>query len=186
MSLQWFNDKKYVESASISIKKTSDGNLVALIRNSTSHPNTIFALQTTSDLSNFQQINIDNAYINESEKCVEFRSSTNQQKVIFKLSSAHCPIASQGTLIFNRYGLINQKDEEKHTLVSNFSGPVLPSVSEILHCECHTKATIPSCLAGGVGALECSYEVSGRGNDWGRKCSVKCEGDGRYACCYDR
>lgn len=181
------------EVPSIIIRKTSDGNLVALIKNNSFYPNTIFALQTTTDLSGFQKLELLNGRIQESEKCVEFRSSNGQQKIVFNLSSS-CSIATNDALIINGYGLVIQEDQDKYSMVLNFPGPVLPPIGEILLCNCLTAAEMPSggCLAGGVGSTECSYEVSGGGTvglvggNLGRKCSTKCEGNGYYACCYDK
>jgi hypothetical protein len=190
----WFTSRLENEVPSIVIRKTSDGNLVALIKNNPSYPNKIFALQTTTDLSSFQRLELVNGRIQESEKCVEFRSSNGQQKIVFNLLSNSCSIATSDALIINGYGLVSQEDQDKYNMVLNFSGPVLPPIGEIIVCKCLTAAEMPSdgCLAGGVGSIECSYEISGGGTvgpvggNLGRKCSTKCVGNGYYACCYDK
>ena len=190
----WFTSRSENEEPSIVIRKTSDGNLIALIKNNPLYPNKIFALQTTTDLSSFQKLELVNGYIQEGERCVEFRSFDGQQKIVFNLSSNSCSIATSNALVINGYGLVSQEDQDKYGMVLNFPGPVLPPIGEILLCNCLTAEEMPSggCLAGGVGSTECSYEISGGGTvgpvggNLGRKCSTKCEGNGYYACCYDK
>lgn len=189
----WLYKGAVNESSSIIIKKTSDGSLVALIKNNASYPNTIYVLQTTADLTDFQQIELVGGRVQEGKKCVEFRSFDGQQKIVFNLSSNSCSIATNDARVFNGYGLIGQQNKDKYDRVLNFSEPVLPSIKEILTCHCLTAGEMSEggCLSGGVGATECSYEIKGAasGSVSGSediKCWTKCEGNSRYACCLDK
>ncbi|MCS6929839.1 MAG: hypothetical protein NZM43_10120 [Saprospiraceae bacterium] len=187
----WRNTQPENEESSIVIQKTADNHLVALIQNNPSYPNAAFILQTTADLSEFRRIELVNGRIQEGEKCVEFQSADNRQKIVFKLSSSPCPIASTDARVFGGYGLIRQQDEKKHSLLLQSSESVLPPVKEILLCACvkANDAPLSGCSSGGVGANECAYEVTKvgpgiQGSSPSKKCSVKCEGSDRYACCY--
>ncbi len=176
---------------SVEIKGTADGHLVAIVKDHPSYDNTLFALQTLSELSNFKPVKISDATVEISDGCVRFSSA--ERAIVFKLIDKPCSLTgeSKNLTAYAGYGLITQTDQEKYEAVVNFVGPVLPSIQDILKCKCtqNEPQLLKSCLAGGEGSAECSYgmehktTVLGMGSGVATRCKASCAQD-YYACCY--
>ncbi|MFN0175888.1 MAG: hypothetical protein ACKVU0_14645 [Saprospiraceae bacterium] len=178
-----------VEQPSVDIRKTSDGQLIAVVKDHVGFPNTIFALQTTEVVSITSPIilnNVDVIYLND---CVTFRSKSNGQNVVFKLTSSTCPIPTSGNIgTFRGFGVIKQQRQSVYNILVAYGGPIFPPSTELVVCDCVPNDTPDggNCKGGGSGASECSYTESVSGGTVGisAACSVKCDA-GHYACCYD-
>ena len=175
------------EQPSVDIRKTADGHLIAVVKNHEGYPNTIFALQTNNQITVSSPILLTNVTIHYMGDYVIFRSATNGNNLVFKLTNSACPIPPTGNIgTFSGHGLIKQQRPSVYNAIVDFSGNTLPPITELVVCDCVPNTTPDggNCEAGGTGATECSYSesVSGGTVGIGASCSVKC-GDGHYACC---
>lgn len=177
------NSNNLVEQPSVDIRKTSDGALIAVVKNHEGYPNTIFALQTNDENSVPNPIILTNAVINYSINCVTFRSTNSGNIVVFKLNNSSCQIPPTGNIrTFTGYGLIKQQRESTYNSLIGFAGTTFPPILEIVTCQCNTPGgplggiAESGCTSGGSGSTTCSQ------SDTSGSCSVTC-GTGTYACC---
>jgi hypothetical protein len=176
------------EQASVDIRPTSDGHVVAVVKNSKNHPNTIFALKTKERVTLSSTLTITNAEITYNKDYVVFASKTDGKNVVFKLTSNSRAIPGNNIGVFNGFGLIHEQQPTIFNRLTSWTNPVTPPVDELVKCDC-VQTSIPDqggCIAGGEGATSCSYSenVGGGTVVVGASCEVNCA-VGFYACCYE-
>jgi len=181
---------------SVEIRKTTDGNLAALIKNHPDFPRTVFLLQLSKQANLSGPIILNDAIVNYQTDHIFFRSRTTNEYVVFQLTGANPKTPDTGRNIggFSGIGLTGQLQETSvyNAIITN-TGTTFPPTSALVSCTCNATAVASTgCTSGGQGASTCTQSEGGGGGvtvmgtggntTSTSSCTVTCT-QGYYACC---
>jgi len=181
---------------SVEIRKTTDGNLAALIKNYPDFPRTVFLLQLTNKATLSSPIILSDAIVNYQTDHIFFRSRITNEYVVFQLTGATPQIPDTGINIggFSGFGLTGQLQEVSvyNAMITN-NDTTFPPTSALVSCTCNAAAVASTgCISGGQGASSCTQSEGGGGGvtvmgtggntNSTSSCKVTCT-QGYYACC---
>lgn len=177
-----------VVQPSVDIRRTYDGHLTAVVKNSPEYPNTIFVLKSATPVQFTSPKILNNVEIYFGGEYVTFRSKIDGSNLTFQLTNSTNPVPNTGNIgVYKGFGLIKQREPSNYGQLFSFAGPTYPPIQESVHCDClEAGSNDKNCGSGGAGASACSYDESAGGGSVSisMACSVTC-GTGYFACCYD-